>query len=81
MAGTAIAIKNAPPELHFSLKESARRHKRSLNQEAIHVLETSLSMQHVRRSSHHQPPSALGKGKILVSPRETVGQADDMLDR
>jgi plasmid stability protein len=81
MTGSTITLKNVPPELHRSLKESARRNKRSLNQEAIHVLETSLSMDKGRRSSLRQPPLARSIGNILVSPRELVARADDMLDR
>ena len=81
MAGTTITLKNVPPELHRSLKESAQRHKRSLNQEAIHVLETSLSVNQGRRSSLRQPPPARTMGKILVSPQQLVARADDILER
>jgi plasmid stability protein len=79
MAGTTITLKNVPPELHRSLKESAKRHKRSLNQEAIHVLETSLFGDQSGRSSLRQPPPARSLGKILVTPDELVSRADDLL--
>lgn len=81
MAGTTITLKNVPPELHRSLKESAKRHKRSLNQEAIHVLETSLFGEQSRRTSLLQRPSARSVGGILVSPDELNSRANDMLDR
>lgn len=81
MAGTTITLKNVPPELHRSLKESAKRHKRSLNQEAIHVLETSLFGDHSGRASLRQPPPSHSVGKILVSPEELVSRANDLLDR
>jgi plasmid stability protein len=81
MTGTTITLKNVPPELHRSLKESAKRHKRSLNQEAIHVLETSLFGDQGERTSLRQPPAARSLGKILVSPEELVSRADDLLDR
>jgi len=81
MIGTTITLKNVPPELHQSLKEQARRHKRSLNQEAIHVLERSLFGDHGQRSSVREPPPARSLGKILVSPEELVSRAADLLDR
>lgn len=81
MTGTTITLKNVPPELHLSLKERAKRHKRSLNQEAIHVLETSLFGDQGRRTSLRQPPLARSLGKLLVSPEELFARADDLLDR
>lgn len=41
MAG--LLIKNLPPELHQKLKESAARHHRSLNKEALTLLEEALA--------------------------------------
>ena len=40
MAG--LLLKNIPPELHAELKRRAARNRRSLTQEAIAILETSL---------------------------------------
>lgn len=37
-----LTIKNIPDEIYLSLKESARRNRRSLNREAIVLLEGSL---------------------------------------
>ncbi|MCB1129780.1 MAG: plasmid stability protein [Verrucomicrobiae bacterium] len=81
MTGTTITLKNVPPELHRSLKESAKRHKRSLNQEAIHVLEASLFGERARRTSLLQRPSARSVGGILVAAEELNSRANEMLDR
>lgn len=80
MSGITITLKNVPAELHRSLKESAQRHKRSLNREALHVLETSLFGDQTRRFSLRQPLPARSMGKILVSPEELASRADDLLD-
>ena len=37
-----ITLKNVPAEVHAALKQQARRHKRSLNQEAIVCLDIAL---------------------------------------
>lgn len=37
-----MTIKNIPPDLHRDLKESAARHRRSLNSEIIALLEERL---------------------------------------
>lgn len=80
MAGTTITLKNLPPELHRSLKESAKRNKRSLNQEAIHALETMLFGRQ-GHTSVRQPLPGRSVGKILVSSEDLVSRADDILDR
>lgn len=81
MAGTTITLKNVPPELHRSLKESAQRNKRSLNQEAIHALECSLFGFREHRTTLRQPPAARSVGKILVSRKTLDSRADDLMDR
>ena len=81
MAGTTITLKNVPPELHRSLKESARRNKRSLNQEAIHALETCLFGTSEHRSTLRQPPATRSVGKILVSRVQLDSRADDLMER
>lgn len=81
MAGVTITLKNVPPELHRSLKEMAKSHKRSLNQEAIHVLESSLAGGLSGRASLRQPPTARSLGKILVSPEALVARAAEVLER
>jgi antitoxin FitA len=37
-----ITLKNVPKDVHVALKRRALRHKRSLNQEAIHCLDVAL---------------------------------------
>lgn len=37
-----ITLKNVPKDVHIALKQRARRHKRSLNQEAILCLDLAL---------------------------------------
>lgn len=81
MAGNTITLKNVPPELHHSLKESAKRNKRSLNQEAIHVLETSLAADTTRGPSLLDRQSARSVGAILVPNEALNARAGDMLDR
>ena len=40
--GKTLTLKNLPEELHARLSAAARRHRRSLNQEAIFCLESGL---------------------------------------
>ena len=81
MAGRTITLKNVPPDLHRSLKECAKRHKRSLNQEAIHVLEHSLLGGAVRRTSLLQPPQTRSLGKIKVPAADLNARAAELMDR
>ena len=81
MAGLTITLKNVPAELHRSLRESARLHKRSLNREAIHVLEQSLMGGGPGHFSLRQAPPAYRAGKILVPLEELVSSASDLLDQ
>lgn len=81
MAGMTITLKNVPTDLHRSLKECAKRHKRSLNQEAIHVLECSLMGDSVRRTSLHHPPKLRSLGAIKVSTKDLDARTDDLMDR
>jgi plasmid stability protein len=80
MAGTVITLKNVPTALHRTLKESAVRHKRSLNQEAIHILESSLLGRQNRNSSLRHLPQTRSLGKILVSQKDLTSRANDMMD-
>jgi plasmid stability protein len=79
MAGTTITLKNVPPEIHRSLKESAKRNKRSLNQEAIHALESVLFGSVENRSTLRQPPPVRSVGKILVSREELDSRTNDLM--
>lgn len=40
--GKTLTLKNLPEELHARLRAAAKRHRRSLNQEAIVCLESGL---------------------------------------
>ncbi len=40
----SLLIKNIPPRLHRRLKEESKRHRRSMMQEAIVILEESLDL-------------------------------------
>jgi hypothetical protein len=42
MAG--LLIKNLPPELHARLKDEAERHRRSMTQQALVILEEALGL-------------------------------------
>ena len=57
------------------------RNKRSLNQEAIHALESSLFGSREHRTTLRQPPPARSVGKILVSRSELDSRADDIMER
>lgn len=81
MSGNTITLKNVPPELHRSLKESAKRHKRSLNKEAIHVLESALTESRTRRTSLLDRRPARSIGRILAPIEDLKARATDMLDR
>lgn len=81
MTGTTITLKNVPPEIHRSLKESAKRNKRSLNQEAIHALELVLFGSVGNRPTLRQPPPVRSVGKILVSREELDSRANDLMGR
>lgn len=81
MTGTTITLKNVPPEVHRSLKESAKRNKRSLNQEAIHALELVLFGSVENRPPLRQPPPVRSVGKILVSREELDSRANDLMGR
>jgi len=39
----SLTLKNVPEDLHQRLKEQAEQHRRSMNQEAIWILEQALS--------------------------------------
>ena len=81
MNGATITLKNVPPELHRSLKEMAKKHKRSLNQEAIHCLEGALSMSVSDRPSLRSAPAPVSVGKILRPLGDRADRQQDLLDR
>jgi hypothetical protein len=78
---TTITLKNVPPALHHSLKELAKKHKRSLNQEAIHCLEGALSLSGNDRLSLRFSPQPVSVGKILRPLGDRADRQEDLLDR
>ena len=61
-----ITLKNVPPALHRSLKKQAKLNKRSLNQEALTVLEATVGEAERRRKAFEEiirfRESLTGKG-------------------
>jgi len=68
-APASLTLKNIPPGLHRVLKAQAKRHKRSLNQEAILCLERAVSSDDARPSLA-SPPPPVSAGSLL-SPFST----------
>ncbi len=54
----ALLIKNIPPRLHALLKQRAATHRRSLNSEAIHVLEEAIARDPAPAATSPLPPAA-----------------------
>jgi len=63
-ATSTLTLKNVPRHLHRVLKAQARRHKRSLNQEAILCLERAVAVDEARPSLA-SPPPPVSVGAIL----------------
>ena len=60
----SIVVKSVPPSLHRQLKEAAARHRRSMNQQALAMLEEALRHQ----NTGAEPPPALA-GRFPLTPR------------
>jgi len=74
-----LTLKNVPPHLHRVLKAQARRHKRSLNQEAILCLERSVAGEASRRSLA-SPPPPVSVGAILKPWTNRADMLEGFLD-
>ncbi len=70
-----ITLKNVPQAIHTALKQQAKRHKRSLNQEAIHCFDLALG-----RGSR-DPRELLGEIRNLRSRISTKRVSLDWIDR
>ena len=81
MKGVTITLKGGSYELHQSLKEQAKRHKRSLNQEAIQCLENALAEPQQDRPSLGQSPQPVSVGTILLPLGDRAERPADMLER
>jgi plasmid stability protein len=69
-----ITLKNVPHDIHAALKQQAKRHKRSLNQEAIVCLDLALG-----RSS--RDPQTMLAGIRTLRSRVSLKQVDlDWID-
>jgi len=64
-----ITLKNVPADVHTALKQRAKRHKRSLNQEAIFCLDLALG-----RGS--RDPQAILAGIRNLRSRVSMTQVD-----
>jgi len=64
-----ITLKNVPKDVHVALKQRAKRHKRSLNQEAIFCLDQALG-----RSA--RDPESLLEGIRNLRSRVSLKQVD-----
>lgn len=78
-ATTTLTLKNIPPHVHRGLKAQARRHKRSLNQEAILCLEQALASGG-DRPSLSSPPPPVSAGALLQSWANRSEMLGDFLD-
>jgi len=70
-----ITVKNIPPELHKNLKESAARHRRSLNGEIIVLLEERL------RPQKRSPKEMLAVSRALRKEMKGVWLRQEMIDQ
>lgn len=69
-----VTLKNVPEDLYARVKESARRHRRSINGEIIARLEATLKPQHmspeerlafIREGRPQFDPDAIGLDELL----------------
>jgi hypothetical protein len=57
----ALVIKNFPPKLHRKLKEISARHRRSMTQEALMMLEDALIREEAANKGYRElPPPVKG---------------------
>ena len=56
----ALLIKDFPPKLHRKLKEVSARHRRSMTQEALMMLEEALIREEANRGHKELPPPVKG---------------------
>jgi len=75
-----LTLKNIPPHLHRTLRAQAKRHKRSLNQEAILCLEHAVVMD-ATRPSLAAPPPPVSAGAIIQPWSSRAELLEDFLDR
>jgi len=79
-ATVTLTLKNVSSHLHRVLKAQARRHKRSLNQEAILCLERAVAVDEARPSLA-SPPPPVSVGAILKPWTNRADMLEGFLDR
>lgn len=67
--GKTLTLKNLPDELHARLSAAAKRHRRSLNQEAIVCLESGLGAPPLRRSEFRNVLTGYLRRDLLPFPQ------------
>lgn len=77
----SLTLKNVPVRLHRLLKEQAREHKRSLNQEVILCLERTLLGADDSSTSLLDPPAPVSAGALLMPWKSRAEMLDGFLDR
>lgn len=81
MNGTTITLKNVPAKLHRALKDQAKKHKRSLNMEAIQCLEHAMTHAGEQRGTLRSPPPFAKVGMILKPLENRADRQDDLMER
>ena len=64
----ALLIKNIPPRLHELLKQRAAANRRSLNSEAIIVLESAMQPGGIPVQPHHSAPGPSEEALAALPP-------------
>ncbi len=77
----SLTLKNVPFRLHRLLKEQAREHKRSLNQEAILCLEQTLTGGSGTATSLASPPPPVSAGALIKPWKSRADMLEGFLDR
>lgn len=73
-----ILIRNLPPELHAQLKASAARHRRSVTQETIAIIDEKLGAVPAAAPARLPEPIKLSRPTTM---EETLRFIDDGLER
>lgn len=73
--GTAITIKNIPPELYERLKQCATLHHRSINSEVIALIEESIS------ARKRKPEDFLASARALREKTARYGLKREFIDK
>ena len=72
----ALLIKNIPPRLHELLKQRAAANRRSLNSEAIIVLESAMQPGGIPVQPHHSAPGPSEEDAVMPETSSTTTTVD-----